>query len=226
MTSVFKAVLDWYMAALETGGHWLVASLLALENSFFPLPAELVVPPAAHLAANEQRFSVAGVVLAGAVGSWLGASVLYWLARVAGRPFVLRYGRYVFITPARVEKAEQWVARFGPAGVLASRFLPGVRHVIGIPAGVLRMNFALYSFYTLLGSAVYCGFLAWLGVVAGQDEELLAGRAHRVSLWVGGGLAASGILYFLVVRRLTKDGCASEKQRSTVNFPNYTGNNN
>jgi len=201
---VFKALIDWYMATLETGGCWLVALLLALENSFFPLPAELVVPPAAHLAANEQRFSVVGVVIAAAVGSWVGAAILYWLARSAGRPFVLRFGRYVFITPARVERAERWVARFGPVGVLISRFLPGVRHVIGIPAGMLTMNFALYSIYTLLGSAVYCGFLAWLGVVAGQDEELLAGRAHRVSLWVGGGMAVGAVLYFAIVRRFTR----------------------
>ena len=201
---MLKGLIDWYLGALNSGGYPLIALLMAIESSILPLPSEFVIPPAAHLAHSEGRFSMIGIVIASALGSWVGATVMYWVARLAGRPLVLRYGRYILISEEKVHGAERWAARFGPLGVFASRLLPVVRHLIGIPAGIVQMNFKLYSVYTLLGSALWTGVLCWVGVVAGNDKELMAGSVHRISLWGGGGVLVLGLLYYSLVHRFMK----------------------
>lgn len=201
---MFKPLIDWYLATLDRGGYWLIALLMAIESSVLPLPSEVVVPPAAHLAHTEDRFTMWGIVIAGAVGSWVGATVMYWVARLAGRPFVLRYGRYFFVTPEKVAGAERWAARFGAFGIFAARLLPVVRHLIGIPAGIVRMDYFQYSIYTLIGSALWCAVLCWLGVKMGQDEQLMRGELHRVTLWLIGIVAVLGALYYFLVHRFMK----------------------
>jgi membrane protein DedA with SNARE-associated domain len=201
MRELLASLLDWYLGALDQGGYLLVALLMAMESSIIPLPSEFVIPPAAHLAHTNGRMSLTGVVVAGTVGSWVGASVMYWASRLLGRPLLMRYGRYVMITPEKIEKAEAWSAHYGVMGVFISRLLPVIRHLIGIPAGVVRLNFWWYSLVTIAGSAIWCSVLAWIGVTAGQDPELMAGNVHRISLWVGGLMAFLGALYYFFVHR-------------------------
>jgi membrane protein DedA with SNARE-associated domain len=198
---MLKALVLWYQGSLDTVGYPLIALLMAMESSILPLPSEVVIPPAAHLAHTTGRFSMAGIVIAGTLGSWAGATVMYWVSRLAGRPFVLRYGRYVFITPEKVAGVERWAARFGPWGIFVSRLLPVVRHLIGIPAGIVRLNFLRYSLFTVAGSAFWCGILCWLGVKAGEDEALLAGDAKRLGLWAGAVLLALAAMYYFLVHR-------------------------
>ncbi len=193
------------MAALAKGGYALIALLMAVESSILPLPSEVVIPPAAHLAHTGQiTLSLWGIVLAGTIGSWLGATVMYWAARIAGRPLVLRYGRYVFIKPEKVEGTERWAAHYGGMGIFISRLLPVVRHLIGIPAGIVRMDYKKFSLYTLLGSAIWCAVLCYLGVKMGQDEGLMKGELRRISLWLGGAMLALGTLYYFFVHRHMK----------------------
>ncbi len=199
--ALLQPFIDWYLAQLETGGYWLVALLMAMESSIIPLPSEVVIPPAAHIAHTTGSMSLAGVVVAGTLGSWLGAAVMYWASRLIGRPLLMRFGRYLLITPAKIEGAEHWANHYGEVGVFISRLLPVVRHLIGIPAGVVRMNFLYYSAATLVGSAIWCSVLAWLGVTAGQDQALLDGDLHRITLWVGGVLLVLGAIYYLFVHR-------------------------
>ncbi|MCL5097421.1 MAG: DedA family protein [Candidatus Omnitrophica bacterium] len=201
---MFKELIAWYMGSLETGGYPLITLLMAIESSVFPLPSEFVIPPAAHLAHSKGCFNYAGIILAGAVGSWIGASIMYWVARLAGRPLFLRFGRYILIPPEKVHGAERWATRFGSAGVFISRLLPVVRHLIGIPAGIVQMDYRRYSLYTVMGSAIWCSVLCWIGIVAGSDKELLAGELHRVSLWMGGALVVLGIMYYFLVHRYMK----------------------
>ncbi|MCC7330543.1 MAG: DedA family protein [Gammaproteobacteria bacterium] len=198
--------MDWYLAQIESGGYWLVALLMAMESSIIPLPSEVVIPPAAHIAHTTGKMSLAGVVAAGTLGSWLGATLMYWVARAVGRPLLLRYGSYVLITPAKIERAQRWADHYGEVGIFISRLLPVVRHLIGIPAGVVRMNFLYYSTFTVIGSAIWCSVLAWLGVTAGQDQALLDGDLHRITLWAGGVLLALGAIYYLFVHRQMRRG--------------------
>jgi len=202
---MFKPVIDWYMATLKTGGYPLIALLMAIESSVVPLPSEVIIPPAAHLAHTGQiPLQLWLIVLAGAVGSWVGATLMYWAARLAGRPLVIRYGRFVLITPEKVEGAERWAAHYGSMGIFISRLLPVVRHLIGIPAGIVRMSYKTFSLYTLLGSALWCGVLCYVGIKMGQDEKLMKGELHRISLWLGGALLVLGSMYYFFVRRHMK----------------------
>ncbi len=201
---MFKELIDWYLGSLESGGYPLIVLLMAIESSVVPLPSELVIPPAAHLAHTKGHLSMAGIVAAGTIGSWLGATAMYWAARLAGRPLVMRYGKLVLITPEKVQGAERWASRFGSMGIFISRLLPVVRHLIGIPAGIVRMDYRLFSLYTLLGSAVWCAVLCWIGVKAGQDEALMKGELHRISLWLGGALVVLGGFYYFFVHRHMK----------------------
>ncbi len=193
--------LVWYTGALQDGGYLLIAALMALESSLVPLPSEVVIPPAAHLAYTRGDMTVAGVVLAGTLGSWVGATIMYWGARLLGRPLVMRYGRLAMITPAKIEAAERWSAQFGTMGVFISRLLPVIRHLIGIPAGIVRLDFRWYSLATLLGSGIWCAVLAWVGVKAGQDAALMRGDLHALSLWIGGGALVLGLIYWVFVHR-------------------------
>jgi membrane protein DedA with SNARE-associated domain len=201
MREMLASLLEWYLGALDQGGYLLVALLMAMESSIVPLPSEFVIPPAAYVAHAHGHMSLTGIVVAGTLGSWVGASVMYWAARLLGRPLLMRYGRYVFVTPEKIVKAEVWSDHYGIVGVFVSRLLPVIRHLIGIPAGVVRLNFAWYSLATLVGSAIWCTVLAWIGVTAGQDPELMAGNVHRISLWVGGVMLFLGALYYVFVHR-------------------------
>ena len=204
MHEMFRQLIDWYLHSLDKGGYWLVALLMAIESSLVPLPSELVIPPAAHLAYTQGKMSVVGVVVAGALGSWIGATVMYWASRLAGRPLVMRYGRYAFISAEKVAAAERWAARYGPFGIFFSRLLPVVRHLIGIPAGIVKMDFRLYSAYTLIGSTLWCAVLAYLGIKAGQDDALMRGELHRITIWVAGAFVVLGTMYYLFVHRQMK----------------------
>ena len=201
MRDLLSSLLDWYLGALDQGGYWLVALLMAMESSIIPLPSEFVIPPAAYLAHAHGKMSLTGIVIAGTLGSWAGATVMYWASRLLGRPLLLRYGRYVMITPDKVARAEAWSSHYGTMGVFISRLLPMIRHLIGIPAGIVRLNFWWYSLATLAGSALWCCVLAWVGVTAGSDPQVLAGSVHRISLWVGGLMLVIGALYYLFVHR-------------------------
>lgn len=210
MKQFLQPLVDWYLRSLETGGYLLVALLMAIESSIVPLPSEVIIPPAAHLAWTGEGLKFLGfhftgwaaqigLVIAGAIGSWLGATVMYWASRWAGRPLVLRYGKYFFISPEKVEGAERWAAHYGSFGIFASRLLPVVRHLIGIPAGIVRMNFWSYSLYTLIGSALWCAVLCWLGVKIGGD--ISKGEMHKVTFWLLGFLAVVGVMYYFFVHR-------------------------
>lgn len=202
---MFKPLIDWYLATLSQGGYLLIALLMAVESSIVPLPSEVVIPPAAHLAHTGQvPLSLWGITLAGTVGSWLGASVMYWAARLGGRPLVRRYGKYVFISEEKVAGAERWAAHYGSMGIFVSRLLPVVRHLIGIPAGIVRMDYKKFSVFTLLGSAIWCAVLCWLGVKMGQDESLMKGEYHRITLWLAGAMVVLGGLYYFFVHRHMK----------------------
>jgi len=201
MHDFFKPLLDWYTHSLETGGYPLIVLLMFIESTFLPLPSELIIPPAAYLAYTKGNMSLTGIVLAGALGSWLGATAMYWTTRWAGRPLVLKFGKYFFISPEKVEKAERWAAAYGNFGIFASRLLPVVRHLIGIPAGIVQMNYWKFSLWTVVGSGLWCGVLCWLGVKAGQDEALMNGELHSITYWAAGILAVLGVVYYFFVHR-------------------------
>jgi membrane protein DedA with SNARE-associated domain len=198
----FQPLLDWYQHALQTGGFWVVGLLMTCESSVLPLPSESIIPLAASWS-HSGKISVGlpAIVIAGALGSWLGATIVYWLARLAGRPLLVRYGKFVLITPDKIQRAENWSAHYGAAGVFVARLLPGARQLVGIPAGITKFDYLKFSIFTLLGATIWCSVLCWLGVKIGAD--ITKGEMHKVVFWVGGtALVLGGLYYFFVHRHL------------------------
>jgi membrane protein DedA with SNARE-associated domain len=179
--------------------------MMALESTILPIPSELVIPFAVHcVQTGKVSMGYPSIVIAGTIGSWLGATIMYWAARWGGRPLFVRYGKYALITPEKIAGAERWSTHYGSMGIFISRLLPVVRHLIGIPAGIVRMDYRLFSAFTVLGSAIWCGVLCWVGVKAGQDDQLLKGEIHHVTYWLVGAMLVLGTIYYVFVHRHMK----------------------
>ena len=199
-------LLETWFTWVLTGGYTGIIVLMAMESSIFPVPSEIVIPPAAFLAA-QGKLSFTGVVLAGTLGSYLGSAITYWASRLIGRPLIVKYGRFVLLTPEKLERAERWLARYEAGGIFFARLLPVVRHLISIPAGIVRMNFALFSVMTITGSAIWCYILAYLGEKAYRvepqlltDPEALVRFIHGQSTWILVVVAVFAALYILSMR--------------------------
>jgi membrane protein DedA with SNARE-associated domain len=211
---MLKQLTDWYSGVLDQWGYWAVGLLMAAESTVLPIPSEVIIPPAAYKAWSGGGLEFFGtrytgwtaeilLVAVGAIGSWIGAALMYWIARLAGRPLVMRYGKYFLISSAKIEGAERWAAHYGAFGIFASRLLPVVRHLIGIPAGIVCMNFGIYSLFTLAGAAGWTAVLCWLGVKVGG--QISKGEMHKVTFWLLGFLAVVGVFYYLFVHRQMKN---------------------
>lgn len=157
-------VLDW--------GYVGIFVMMACESTAIPIPAEIVIPPAAYWAA-QGKLSIVGVVLAATAGSWVGSAISYWVAWKLGRPLVTRYGKYVLLKPAKIEAADRWFDSYGAGGIFVARLLPVIRHVISIPAGLFHMNFKKFSAMTILGAGIFCSALAWFGMKVLGDQPAL-----------------------------------------------------
>jgi membrane protein DedA with SNARE-associated domain len=200
-----QRLVAWYQHSLQAGGYPYIVFLMALESSLVPLPSEFIIPPAILLIASGQtNMTFGGIIIAGALGSWLGATLMYWGSRIVGRPFVMAYGKYFWIPPEKVEGAERWFERFGSFGVLLSRVVPVVRHLIGIPAGIMEMTFWKYSLYTLVGSTLWCSVLAYVSLIAGKDQALMHGEIREMTIWITGAALVLGAIYYFLVHRLSR----------------------
>jgi membrane protein DedA with SNARE-associated domain len=184
--------------------HWGYAGvfiLMAMESSIIPVPSEVVMPPAAFWAA-QGRMSFVGVVLAGTAGSYFGSIVSYWVSRWVGQPIVQKYGKFVLMPPDKLMIAEVWIQRFGVFGIFTSRLLPVVRHLISIPAGILKMPVGQFSISTILGAGIWCTILSWFGQdVIGAHPELLQSPEAMVGVikakmhWFLAAVLIMGTLY-------------------------------
>lgn len=205
----FERVADW--------GYLGVFALMALESTIIPIPSEVIMPPAAYWAA-QGHFSFWGLVLAGALGSTFGSSLCYAFTATAGRAFVLKYGRYFLLPPDKLVLAERWLADYALIGIFFARLLPVLRHLIGFPAGLVRVPFASFMATTFAGSFLWCTVLAWVGAeTIGkrpdllQDPEALAQVLKHDLIWFVGlaALIGGGFLVVKVYASRMKSGPAA-----------------
>ena len=137
--------------------------------------------------------------------------ISYWISLWVGRAFLLRFGKYFFIGPDKLERAEVWLQRYEAGGVFFARLLPVIRHLISIPAGIVRMNFWVFSLVTITGSAIWCSVLAYLGMKAYRVQpnliddpdglvQLMKAQSHWIVLFA----AVLAVLYILVLRLSAK----------------------
>ncbi|WP_419785524.1 DedA family protein [Pseudodesulfovibrio sp.] len=193
-------------------GHWGypgIVILMALESSFFPFPSEVVIPPAAYLAACGQM-NIGLVILCSILGSLLGAVFNYWLAMKLGRPFFERNVRRMLINPESLAKADRFFARHGNISTFTGRLLPVIRQYISLPAGLARMNFPAFCAATALGAGIWVLILAALGYGFGQNEQMVLRNLHWVSLILA---AVCGTILLLYRKRWKKRTAPNTAQR-------------
>lgn len=170
---MFHQLFATWMQFVHAQGYAGVFIMMAIESTVFPLPSEIVVPPAAYWA-TQGAFSFWGVVFAATFGSWFGSALSYFAARKLGRPLIVRYGRYFFLPEKKWLLAEEWINRYSVGGIFFARLLPVVRHLVSLPAGAARMRFLPFTISTLLGSFTWSWVLARFGQeVLGGDPKLL-----------------------------------------------------
>ncbi|OTG92037.1 DedA family protein [Acinetobacter sp. ANC 3813] len=175
---------EWIISVMEQLGYLGIALLMFLDNVFPPIPSEIIMPSAGYTASQGQLLLI-GVIIAGCIGSLAAAAVLYWVGRQFSHAaifrFVDRYGKYLFIKSADVEKSLAWFEHYGHRIVFVGRMVPAVRSLISIPAGMSRMPFWKFMFYSSLGTIIWTTFLAYVGFYFGENQAMM----HQIFSQVG-----------------------------------------
>ena len=167
-----ETIIQWVTHLIDFMGYPGVAFLMMLESMVAPVPSEAVMPFAGCLI-TVGRFSFFWVAVSSTIGSIVGSLLSYAAGYYGGKPFVIRFGRYVLLNLHDLEVTERFFNRHGSITIFISRFIPVIRHLISIPAGVGRMNLVHFSIYTIIGACAWNTFLAWLGYHLGNHWELI-----------------------------------------------------
>lgn len=200
---LFQTLFDWYMANLN---YFTVALLMAIESTFIPLPSEVVVPFAAYKAAQGD-LNVFLVVIFGTVGALSGSLINYSLAYYLGRPLVHKFagskvGKLFLLSEEKIIHAEQYFVRNGRASTFIGRLVPGVRHLISIPAGLAKMNLRDFIFFTFIGAGIWNICLAIVGYYLYEIREQIYPYLGYIMLALGIGFT----IYLLVKAKKNNKG--------------------
>lgn len=189
---VFFANIVEYIAAW---GYPAIVAGMALESANIPIPSELIFGFAGYLVyLGHLDFKL--VVITGVLGGLLGSILSYLAGYYGGRPFVEKYGRYVFLSARKLALTERWFARYGLAAVFWARLLPVVRTFISLPAGFARVDFGKFVLYTVLGSVPWTIMLVYAGMLLGENWYKLLNLGHAATLVVVAALVLVVMYYF------------------------------
>ncbi len=191
-----QEIINWLVMTIGALGYPGIFILMAMESSVIPIPSELVMPPAGYLA-QQGQMNVFVAILCGTAGSLIGAYANYFAAHYLGRPLVLKYGKYVWITEEKFAKVESFFRDHGEVSTFIGRLLPVVRHLISLPAGLAGMNHVKFSLYTMLGAGLWVTILTYIGYFIGANRELIMKYSHQALF---GALALSAIILTLYIR--------------------------
>jgi membrane protein DedA with SNARE-associated domain len=203
-------MINWLVLTIGTLGYPGIFLLMAMESSVIPIPSEVVMPPAGYLA-QQGEMNMAIVILMGTAGSLVGAYANYFAAHYLGRPLVLKYGRYVWITEEKFAKVEKYFQDHGEISTFIGRLLPVVRHLISLPAGIAGMNHAKFSLYTLLGAGIWVTVLSYIGYFIGANRELIMKYSHQALIGVVIASIAIIAVYVSIHRRKKRNAGALKK---------------
>ncbi len=188
-------LINWLVTTIGALGYPGIFILMAMESSIIPIPSELVMPPAGYLA-QQGQMNMAVAILCGTAGSLVGAYANYFAAHYLGRPLILKYGKYVWITEEKFAKVEKYFKDHGEISTFIGRLLPVVRHLISIPAGIAGMNHIKFSLYTLFGAGIWVTVLSYIGYFIGANQELIMKYSHQALIGVV--IVSIVIIYFYV----------------------------
>jgi membrane protein DedA with SNARE-associated domain len=162
--SITEILANFFSNIIYEIGYVGVMVLMAMESMIFPVPSEAVMPFTGFLV-YEEKFSWIGVFIFSTLGSIIGSSISYLMGLYGGRAFILKYGKYFLLEKEHLEITEKFFSKYGEITILISRFIPVVRHLISIPAGMARMNFMKFIIFTTIGASAWNMFLAYVGYI-------------------------------------------------------------
>lgn len=192
--SIIQKVEHWYENNMNYAS---ITALMTIESSFIPFPSEVVIPPAAYIASKpDSHLNIFLVVLFGTIGALIGAYINYFLALWLGRPVMYKLadsklGKLLLLSSEKIKKSEQYFNDHGKTSTFIGRLVPGIRQLISLPAGLARMNFASFTFYTILGAGSWNIILALLGYLAHGQADLINKYSHELSVII---LAVLGVV--------------------------------
>lgn len=188
---------------IQETGYISIFVLMAMESMVFPIPSEAVMPFAGFLVATN-NFSFAGVIAVSTFGSITGSLVSYIMGYYGGEPFVKKYGKYLLLNMAELNKTTRFFDKYGQLTIFVSRFIPVVRHLISIPAGFGKMNVFKFSIYTILGAGLWNALLACTGFYLKKNWDIVMKYSKYVDLVVIAILAALFIYFVLHLLKARK----------------------
>jgi membrane protein DedA with SNARE-associated domain len=162
--SITEILANFFSNIIYEIGYVGVMVLMAMESMIFPVPSEAVMPFTGFLV-YEEKFSWIGVFIFSTLGSIIGSSISYLMGLYGGRAFILKYGKYFLLEKEHLEITEKFFSKYGEITILISRFIPVIRHLISIPAGMARMNFMKFIIFTTIGASAWNMFLAYVGYI-------------------------------------------------------------
>lgn len=192
MMDTLHAWLDQILLWIESLGYWGIIIGLAIEV----IPSEIVLGYAGYLVSKgDISFTVA--VICGTIGAVLQQWLLYAIGRYGGRPFLDRFGKYLHLKSKHIDIAERWFDKYGPIIVFTGRFVPVMRQVVSVPAGMARMNLWQFTYLTILASIPWSILFVWLGSTLGENWEAIGEKAAPYVQPIILGAIALLIVYFL-----------------------------
>ncbi|MBI2041775.1 MAG: DedA family protein [Candidatus Nealsonbacteria bacterium] len=196
----FLALISSFVVnIISTLGYGGIFFLMALESALIPIPSEIIMPFSGFLV-FEEKFSFLSVVLWGTIGNLIGSIAAYLVGLYGGRPLIEKYGKFILISHRELDLADSWFKKYGSLSVLVSRMLPAVRTFISLPAGIARMPFGKFCFYTFLGSLPWSFALTYAGIVSGGNWRILEPYFRKFDWAIGilGILLIGWFIYYKV----------------------------
>lgn len=174
-------IVSFIVDTVAAWGYFGIFAMMFLESSFFPFPSEVAMIPAGYLA-SIGKMNLFVAIAVGVAGSLAGALFNYFLALKFGRAFLIRYGRYFFISEETIDKMERFFQNHGHISTFSGRLIPAVRQYISFPAGLSRMNLKEFSLYTTLGAGLWATILALIGYFVGKNEQLIHQYTREITI--------------------------------------------
>ena len=195
---MFADIVNFLVETIGSLGYFGIFFLMFLESTVFPIPSEVVMIPAGYLA-YKGEMNIYIVILLGILGSLGRALFNYFFALKFGRTFLLKYGKYFFVSHESIEKTEKFFKNHGHISTFSGRLIPGLRHYISLPAGLAKMNLFVFCLYTSLGAAIWVTILTVLGYYLGDNQELIK---EYLRYLIVGLLLTLGILGFWYYKKV------------------------
>ena len=203
--SVIQRIESWYK---DNTNYYSITALMACESSILPVPSEMVIPPAVYVALDpDSGLNIFLIILFGTIGALIGASFNYIMSKWLGRLVIYKFadskiGRSFLLSSEKIQKAENYFNDHGKTSTFVGRFIPVIRHLISIPAGLAKMNYLSFLLYTALGAGLWNCVLALLGYLAHGQQDMINKYSHELSyVFLVIGLVLAGWLIIKTIRK-------------------------